>query len=89
MGLIKKLWPLSFKVKKNNYLSFFVCFFIYAAVCFCLEWLSGLTDGALGTVLYVIFYVVDVYSVIGVVMCAFRLFGVKNFDSDEENNYEE
>lgn len=78
MELISKLWPLSFKVQRNHYASFFLWFFVYAVVCFALELLSGLVAPVivLGSVLYVIYVAVEVYCVIGVVLCVFRLFGV-------------
>lgn len=78
MEVLGKIFPLSFKVKEGSYTSFFICFFIYAAVCFGLEMLSSVAApiAGLGMALYILYYAVDVYSVIGVVLCVCRLFGV-------------
>lgn len=77
MNTMKKLWPLSFKVVKGSYKSFYISFFIYVVVCFLLQQLAQITAPVqvLGTILNVLYLAVDVYSVVGVVLCVFQLFG--------------
>ncbi len=79
MNFAKKFWPISFKVKKGNLVSFLLYFFVYVVVCFVFEKLAQFVApiNVLGTILYVLYVVVDVYSVVGVVLCIFQLFGIK------------
>ena len=78
MELMRKYWPLSFKVVKGSYKSFYINFFIYVIVCFVLKYVAQFAAPIqiLGTILYGIYLVVDVYSVVGVVLCVCQMFGV-------------
>ena len=78
MDLLKKFWPLSFRVVKGSYKTFYISFFVYVVVCFLMERLANIAAPVqvLGTVLNVLYICVDVYSVVGVVLCVCQLFGV-------------
>lgn len=77
MSFLRKYWPLSFKVVKGSYKSFYISFLIYVAVCFILKYLAQVTAPIqiLGPILYGVHFVADLYSVIGVVLCVCQLFG--------------
>lgn len=78
MDFLRKFWPVSFKVVKGKYTTFYACFFFYAIICFLLKQVSQITTPVqiLSTILYCIYLAVDVYSVVGVVLCVCQLFGV-------------
>lgn len=78
MDFMRKFWPLSFKVVKGSYKTFYISFFIYVIICFVLKRIAQFAAPVqiLGTILYGIYLVVDVYSVVGVVLCVCQLFGV-------------
>lgn len=78
MDFIRKLWPTPFKIKKGDIASLLIQGIIFLVICAVLGWLIGLLSGikVIGIVFGLIGSLMGVYSLVGLVLCVLKFFGV-------------
>lgn len=78
MDFIRKLWPTPFKIKKGDIASLLIQGIIFLVICAVLGWLIGLLSGikVIGVVFGLIGSLMGVYSLVGLVLCVLKFFGV-------------
>ena len=78
MDLIKKLWPLPFKVKKGDIGSFAVQLILFIVVCAVVGFLIGILAKipVLGIIFSILGGLVEIYGIAGIVICVLRFLGL-------------
>ena len=78
MDLLKKYWPTPFKIKTKDLTSFLVQLIIFVVVCAVVGVLMGVLGGIpiLGILFKLVGALVEIYSVVGIVLCILKFIGV-------------
>ncbi len=78
MDTLKKLWPTPFKIKEKDVASFIIQLVIFVVVCAVIGWLIGLLASIriIGIVFSLIGTLVEIYGVVGIVLCVLKFIGV-------------
>ena len=88
MEKAKKFWPLSFKVREDDTVSFASVWLMYAALGTGANVLCdflGSVGGVWGAVVYILTALIEVYVIVGFVFCAGRLRFGADFDASCES----
>ncbi len=74
MDFLKTLWPTPFKVKPKDLGSLLVQLIIFLLICAVVGWLIGILSGiaVIGIVFALIGSLMELYSVIGIVLCILK-----------------
>ena len=79
MDMLKKIWPTTFKVEQKNVASLIIQLVIFLIICAVVGWLIsilalipiiGILAGLVGALL-------EIYSIVGIVLCVLNFLGVK------------
>ncbi|MBQ2118178.1 MAG: hypothetical protein II192_03885 [Clostridia bacterium] len=78
MSFLKSLWPTPFRVEKGNVVSFLIQLIIFIVVCAVVGWLISLLAGipVIGVIFSILGGLMELYGLIGIVLCVLRLIGV-------------
>jgi hypothetical protein len=76
--MLKKIWPTPYKIKKGDLISFLVQLIIFAVVIIVASFLIKILAALpiIGILAWVLGGVLDVYSVVGVVLCILKFLGI-------------
>ena len=71
MDMLKKLWPTPFKIERKNPTSFLVQLIIFIVVCAVVGVLIGVLSSIpiLGIIFWIVGSLLEIYSIVGVVLC--------------------
>lgn len=78
MDSLKKIWPTPFKIKKGDLKSFLIQLIVFVVVCAVIGVLIGVLAKipVVGIVAWIAGLVVEVYSIVGIVLCILKFFGI-------------
>ena len=78
MDMLRTIWPTPFKIAKGNFGSFIIQLIIFLIICAVATWVSTLLAGLpiVGIIFRIILYLMDAYSVIGIVLCVTCFLGI-------------
>ncbi len=78
MSFLKSLWPTPFRVEKGNVVSFLIQLIIFIVICAVVGWLISLLAGipVIGVIFSILGGLMELYGLIGIVLCVLRLIGV-------------
>ena len=78
MSTLKTIWPTPFKIEKGNVASLIIQLVIFLVVCAVVGWLIGLLSGLplLGVIFTLLGSLMEIYSVVGIVLCVLVFLGV-------------
>jgi hypothetical protein len=76
--MLRKIWPTPFGVKKGDIVSLIVHGLIFLIVCGVVGWLIGVLANIplFGWIFGIIGGLMEAYSVIGLILCILKFFGV-------------
>ena len=78
MEFLQKFWPTPFKIEKKNVTSFIVQLLVFVLICLVFGFLIGLLSQIpyVGFVFGLLGFLVEAYSLVGVVLCILKFIGV-------------
>lgn len=78
MELLHTLWPMVFKIEKGDVGSFIVRLLLFVAACAVIGWVIGLLSHIfiIGILFRILGAVLELYSVVGIVLCILVFVGV-------------
>ena len=80
MDTLKKLWPTPFKIKEKDIASFLIQLIIFLVICAVAGAVIGLLAKIplLGLIFSIIGALVEVYGLVGIVLCVLKFIGAVN-----------
>ena len=77
MDTLKKLWPTPFKIKEKDIASFLIQLIIFLVICAVAGAVIGLLAKIplLGSIFSIIGALVEVYGLVGIVLCVLKFIG--------------
>ena len=80
MDTLKKLWPTPFKIKEKDIASFLIQLIIFLVICAVAGAVIGLLAKIplLGIIFPIIGALVEVYGLVGIVLCVLKFIGAVN-----------
>ncbi len=80
MDTLKKLWPTPFKIKEKDIASFLIQLIIFLVICAVAGAVIGLLAKIplLGIIFSIIGALVEVYGLVGIVLCVLKFIGSVN-----------
>ncbi len=80
MDTLKKLWPTPFKIKEKDIASFLIQLIIFLVICAVAGAVIGLLAKIplLGIIFSIIGALVEVYGLVGIVLCVLKFIGAVN-----------
>ncbi len=77
MDTLKKLWPTPFKIKEKDIASFLIQLIIFLVICAVVGVVIGLLAKIplLGIIFSIIGALVEVYGLVGIVLCVLKFIG--------------
>ena len=80
MDTLKKLWPTPFKIKEKDIASFLIQLIIFLVICAVAGAVIGLLAKIplLGIIFSIIGALVEVYGLVGIVLCVLKFIGSGN-----------
>ena len=78
MDFLKSLWPTPFKIKKGELASFLIQLVIFVVICAVVGVLFNVLGAIpiLGTIFVVFGSLVEIYGIVGIVLCVLKFAGV-------------
>lgn len=78
MDFLKTLWPTPFKIREKNLVSFLIQLIIFLVICAVIGWLIGLLSAipVVGIVFILIGSLMEIYSIVGIVLCVLKFLGL-------------
>ena len=78
MDSLKKIWPTPFKIKKGDLKSFLIQLIVFVVVCAVIGFLISVLAKipVVGIVAWIAGLVVEVYNIVGIVLCILKFFGI-------------
>ena len=79
MDFLKTLWPTPFKIKKGDLASFLIQLIIFIVITAVVGVLIGLlsTVPIIGIIFWIIGSLIELYTIVGIVLCVLNFLGVK------------
>ena len=76
--MLQKIWPTPYKVKKGDLVSFLIQLIIFIIVCAVIGWVIGFVASLpiINIFGWILGLAVEVYSVVGIVLCILNFLGV-------------
>lgn len=80
MDTLKKLWPTPFKIKEKDIASFLIQLIIFLVICAVAGAVIGLLAKIplLGIIFSIIGALVEIYGLVGIVLCVLKFIGAVN-----------
>lgn len=78
MDTLRKFWPTPFKIKEKDLASFLIQLIIFVVVCAVVGVLFGVLGGIpiLGIIFWVLGALLEIYSIVGIVLCILIFLGI-------------
>ena len=78
MSTLKTIWPTPFKIKKGDVASLIIQLVIFVVVCAVVGWVISLLSAipVLGLIFKLVGALVEIYGVVGIVLCVLVFVGV-------------
>ncbi len=78
MDLLKKFWPIPFKVEEKNVVSLVIVLVIFLVVMALVGWAIGLLAGIkiIGIIFSIVGAVVEIYGLVGIILCVLKFLGM-------------